>query len=462
MYIKIEGYLKMCTFILCLCIIYVGGIMYIQRQIENTIKEKLENYRKPLCILGARQVGKSTVVKYCLKDYKYVYINMFDTPGIREVFSEHKDLSVSRIITELQILLGQEIDTDTIIAIDEIQSSPVGLASLKSFNEDGKYKVIALGSNLGSFLLHKTNYSFPVGQYSKINMYPISFTEFLNATQNNFFLQQLKSSLANGNISDILHKRMLEFFDIYMSIGGMPEVVKAYLQGEDSNQLELIKEELVNGYLNDFGKYEFAIENAKALNVIYRSIPRFLNKDNQKFIFSEINYEYKQLVNSFKWLNSNNYVHLVPQINSQSLPLIANAKDSQFKLFANETSLVMKQANYKPLTVLKERDKIYYGFVMENYIATVLNKYQTIYTYRKERTEIDFMYENDNQLYAFEVKSGGNTRSKSLNALKNSNPDVIAVKLSRNNLRIDSISNIPLYAIDYVLEEDKLLELINN
>ncbi len=433
--------------------------MYITRDIEVSIKNSIENYSKPICLLGARQVGKSTTVKHCLQDYDYVYVNMFDTYGINTVFNENMDISVQRIVHSLELLVERKITNDTIIVLDEIQSNPSALASLKSFNEDGRYKIIALGSNFGSFLMQKSRYSFPVGQIYKLNMYPISFTEYLSATSNDFLLESFKDSIKAGKINEVLHDKLLMHFDKYISIGGMPEVVSTYISSEGVDDIEHIKGELVDGYLADFGKFEYAIDNTKALNIIYKSIPKFLNKDNQKFIFSEINYEFKQLKKSFKWLHDNNYVILVPQINSISLPLSGNEKESSFKLFGNETSLVLKQANYEPLKIIKEQDKVYYGFVMENYIATVMDKYQKIYTYRNRQTEIDFIYEMNSQVYAIEVKSGNNKRSKSLRILKERNEDVIAIKTSRANLYYGEVNSIPLYAIDYMLKHNLLNDL---
>lgn len=431
--------------------------MYIKRFIEDEILAYLDNYTKPICILGARQVGKSTVIKHCLKDTDSVYINLFDTPGADTIFS---DISVSGIISRMEVVLERKISTGCIIVIDEIQSIPAAVAAIKSFNEDNNYKLVVLGSNFGSFILNKSKYSFPVGQYKKIQMYPLSYFEFAHAYGKSFLCDTLLTQLNKGQVDDVLHQKHLDLFDKYIAIGGMPEVVKGFLSGLSLDELEAIKSNLIDGYLMDFGKYEFAIENTKALNVIYKSIPQFLNKDNQKFIFTEINYEYKQLVNSFKWLDDNNYIIKVAQINNINMPLIAQVKQSSFKLFNNEVSLLIKQANYDPFTIIRQQDKVYYGFVMENYIATVLSKYSEIYTYRKSSTEIDFMYENNNRIYALEVKSGNNTKAKSLRAFKDKHPHAYAIKLSRNNLSLGDITTIPLYAIDILLASKMLDQLV--
>ncbi|MFV0499330.1 MAG: AAA family ATPase, partial [Bacilli bacterium] len=206
--------------------------MYITREIEIEIKKSIENYSKPICILGARQVGKSTTVKHCIQDYDFVYVNMFDTYGINEVFNENSDVSVKRIVEGLELLLERRITNDTIIVMDEIQSNPSALASLKSFKEDGQYKVIALGSNFGSFLLKKSKYSFPVGQITKLNMYPKSISEYLTATGNDFLLEALKTSIEKFDISELLHDKLLSNFDKYIAIGGIPEVVSDYIRGE--------------------------------------------------------------------------------------------------------------------------------------------------------------------------------------------------------------------------------------
>lgn len=164
--------------------------MYISRNIENTIHEALNNYIKPIYILGARQIGKTTTVKYCLQETDHVCVNMFDTHNINDIWNENLDLSVDRIIGSLELLLSRNITQETVIIIDEIQSNAPALASLKSFKEDGRFKVIALGSNLGSFLLNKSRYSFPVGCITRIDMYPLSFQEFLIAKGEDFFIRE--------------------------------------------------------------------------------------------------------------------------------------------------------------------------------------------------------------------------------------------------------------------------------
>lgn len=427
--------------------------MYISRNIEKTIHEALENYIKPICILGARQIGKTTTVKYCLQGTDHVYVNMFDTHNINDIWNENLDLSVDRIIGSLELLLSRNITQDTVIILDEIQSNAPALASLKSFKEDGRFKVIALGSNLGSFLLNKSRYSFPVGCITRIDMYPLSFQEYLIAKGEDFLYEKLKDAINTKSINQLLHIKCLELFDLYTIVGGMPEIVKMHLQGSNFSQLNVEKSNICNDYRNDFGKYEYAIDNTKALNAIFQSIPNFLNKDNKKFIFSEVGYEYKQLRESFKWLLDNNYIIYVPQINSINLPLIGNQKESSFRLFSNETTLLLAQANYEPNILIKEQDKQYFGFVMENYIATVLSKYQKIYTYRKERTELDFLFEKNGKLYIFEVKSGSNKKAKSIISMKNKYNHSNAILLSRSELNINNdIKYIPLYLIDILLE----------
>lgn len=158
-------------------------------------------------------------------------------------------------------------------------------------------------------------------------MYPISYTEYLSATGNEFLLESLIHGLEEGEINPLLHQKLLAQFDQYITIGGMPEVVLSYIESGIVTELNQVKQDLVEGYLADFGKFEYAIDNTKALNVIYKAIPQFLNKDNQKFIFSEVNYEYKQLNNAFKWLHDNNYVIITPQINTINLPLVGNVRE---------------------------------------------------------------------------------------------------------------------------------------
>lgn len=433
--------------------------MYINRNIEKSIENELINYEKPICILGSRQVGKTTTIKHCLNNTDYIYVNMFDTQGINDIFNENLDISVDRIIFNLSIMFSREITLNTVIVLDEIQANPAAMASLKSFNENKKYKVIALGSNLGSFILQKSKFSFPVGQIKILNMYSISFSEFIKAKGERFLFDKLISGIKEKNIDRLIHLKMLELFDEFMIVGGMPEVVSKYIKSSDISKIEEIKDNLIVGYLNDFGKYELNNTSSKRLNVIYSSIGQFLNKDNQKFIFSEVKYEFKQLEKALIWMQSNNYLIITPIISSLNLPLSQHEKISSFKLFSSETSLLLRQSDYNPYEIIKQKDKIYYGFMMENYIATVLNKYNKVYNYRKNKLEIDFICAFNNKTYAFEVKSGNNTKSQSLKSLKNTTPDISAIKLSRNELSFGNIMNIPLYVID-ILFEEKLQEIL--
>lgn len=420
--------------------------MYIKREIEQDILYNLSNYSQPICILGAPQIGKTTVVKNTLSEMDYVYISCTDVDNIAEIFNSG---SVPQIINNLEVLFERIITKETIIVIDQIKVSDEVYKSLMYFKEDGNYKMILVATEIMS----SNDEEF----YIPLHMYPLSYIEFAIGIGKTFIFQKLIEELEFGYISDPLHNKHLEIFDLYMLIGGMPKVVKTYIENKDINELVNVKLSILDNYLADFTKDEL---RSKAISNTYNSIPYFLNKSNQKFMFSEISYEYKQLKTPIKRLEDNHYVIKVPQISTLNLPLNSNLKASSFKLFSSETSLVTSQAGYDLFKSIKYKDSVYYNLVLENYIATVLSKYYDIYTYKNAKTEIDFIYENNNNLYAYTVKVGNNPKAKSLMAFKDKHLNAYAIKLTRDNLKLGNISNIPLYAIDIILKTDSMDELM--
>lgn len=422
--------------------------MYLNRHIETTIRRELKNYTLPIVVSGTRQVGKSTTILHVLKDFDYIELNLHTDERLIEMF-EMKNKNIDNIINEIYILTGKAITDETVLFIDEIQISEQAFSCLKVFAEKANFRVIASGSNVGPVANNFESSLFPVGKFIEYHMYPLSFSEFLLAIDNEHLLKLLINGLIKFDISNNLHNLVMENFLIYLRIGGMPRVVCEYIANGD---YEKFQEMLIQNYMNDFSKYA-APKDVKYLRTIYDELETFLGEENQDFNASKIGLRTDLLRDTFDWISLSRTIIMCYKISDINLPL-SSSKSKKRKFFYNDTGLLVKKCNYDYDLVKKASDMRFYGVIMENYIATVLIKYQRkIFYFQKNKTEIDFIIDRKDYVLPIEVKSGNNLQAKSLNQfIKDYQPDV-AIKLTKNNIsRTDTIFNIPLYAIDLILE----------
>lgn len=430
--------------------------MNFERDIKNTLRNKIKAYRKPLLLLGARQVGKTTVAKELMNEFeKSVYINLELEPVISSFFNE--SLNISAIIKKLELMLNVTIDENSLIIIDEIQSNPRAITSLKYFAEDGRYKVLATGSYLGVTMFEAKS-SYPVGKVEQLFMYPLSFREFLLANSENMLAEYIEAYEFDSPFLEVAHTRLLELFDVYTQFGGYPEVVAMYLTtGITETQATL--SQLIAAYQNDLSKYADQKLTSR-LQKIYDNIPAMLASDNQKFRFTKVdNQGYKNLEYPIHWLTSSNLCNIVYRVESNVMPLSASIKDNSFKLLMNDTGLLMTNANYNPTNIINPQNKIYFGIIIEQYIGNVLAKYcPKLYYYHKNSTEIDYLIEHNMKVIPIEVKSGTNTMAKSLRVYNQKfNPDVM-LKVTRENYKQkDNLVTIPVYLFEEYLQ--KVLKL---
>lgn len=425
--------------------------MEFTRNIEEKIIKSLNKNYNPVLLLGARQVGKTTVAKKIARNYSnYFYTNLESDIDIANIFNGN--INIESIIQVLNISYNANITKDTLIIIDEIQNNPRAITALKYFSEQAKYKVLATGSNLGVTIFGKNN-SFPVGKVSTINMYPMSFDEFLVNSNNINISKYLKSIDINSQVDNLIHNKCLDLFDIYMNIGGMPEVVKIYLEGDNFKEKQ---KELLSNYKNDFVKYADNKLSSR-ITAIYENIDIMLNNDNQKFRITKIdNKTYRELENPLTWLYNASVVIPCYKISSINLPLRSNIKENNFKLFFHDIGFLLAQSEFDYNNILLHNSKIYNGFILENYIAIVTNKYQShLFYFEKNQSEIDFIVQINNQIVPIEVKSGTNTKAKALNAYINRYSPNLSIKVTRNNLNSSNgILNIPVYLFEYYLENN--------
>ncbi len=424
--------------------------MYIPRKLEEKVKKHLENYQLPIYISGARQVGKTTMIQRLTTSIDSVYINLFDEKQINDIFDVDNNLDAKTIITKIENIKLKSITPDTVLILDEIQVNPVAFSSLKALNEAKCCKVICSGSNVGPTLFSGMNRAFPVGQFIKFELSPLSYEEFLLATKNEFLLDRLIDGFANKELDINIHEKALELFDLYLEIGGLPKVVVSYIENLD---YKLIQRNLYNNYIDDFAKY--ANETSiKYLKSIYQAIPTNLGKENQTFTSSSTGYQAVQLKDSYEWLSLSRMAIFCYRVKNVSNPLQASIIPNKFKLFINDTGLLTNYIGYTPTKYDKQQDNIYLGQVCENYIATVVARHINQVTYFDNKIEVDFLFHQNAKLVALEVKASSNTKSKALASFINKYKPEHAYKLSRRNLEFSTYNHMPLYALDIILSNN--------
>lgn len=422
---------------------------------EELIKWKNSKDRKPLILKGARQVGKT----YILKDFgsKYydnvAYFNFDHDDGLASLFLNTKD--PKRIIEQLSLVNGKKINpVSTLIIFDEIQECPNALNSLKYFCEEAReYHVVCAGSLLG-IRLSKT--SFPVGKVDFLNLYPMTFSEFLIADDSENLVEVMRKTSEIVNIPKIFEDELIEKLKTYYIVGGMPEVVYSWVNDKDIEKVNKIQHNILSAYENDFSKHTDASE-ANKISLIWNGIPSQLSRENKKFVYQVVKEgararEYEGALN---WLNDANLITKCYLVNKCAFPLKAYYDLSAYKIYMNDVGLLRRMSNLDSSIILKENKLLeeFKGAFTENYVANVLNylfdEAPNYYTF--DRNEIDFVIQKNNKIIPIEVKSDKNTNHNSLTKYNTKNDNEISLRFSLNNLSKDGkIVNIPLYFIEYI------------
>ncbi|MCL5261018.1 MAG: ATP-binding protein [Gammaproteobacteria bacterium] len=425
-----------------------------KREILNQLNAWKEgDRRKPLLLMGARQVGKTYILKQFAKTayQNSIYINFEDTPGIKSVFE--KDLTPEVILKALTIIAEQEIiPGSTLIIFDEIQECPNALNSLKYFCETAnEYHICAAGSLLGVKLAHIKG--FPVGKVNFLHLYPLSFSEFLTAIK----ATQLQSFTTEIDkiepLSEFIHDKLLDYFKTYLYVGGMPEAVAEYVSSENFSKVREIQQDLLQAYNLDFAKHAPRNQIMK-INQVWQSIPSQLGKENKKFIFSKIakGARTKDFAEAIQWLIEAGLMLKVSQISTPKIPLDAYADPDCFKGYLLDVGLLGAMANISAKVLLQENQLLqeFRGSIVENYVAQELvhNHYGLYYWTSEGKAEIDFVFQNENIIYPLEVKSGTTNKKKSLRVYADKYAPHLLVRTSPMNLKKDGIIfNCPLYLI---------------
>lgn len=423
---------------------------------DKLIAWKDKPRRKPLILNGARQVGKTWLLKeFGNTQFENVaYVNLDDNPRMREQFE--LGYEIPRIISAIQFETGEIVtEGKTLIILDEIQACPKALTCLKYFCENAPdYDVAAAGSLLG-ITMHEGS-GYPVGKVDTLNLYPLNFREFLVASGN----QSLCDLLASGDAALInsFSSKFIPLLRQYYYVGGMPEAVSVFLENgllEDVREVQL---EILEGYERDISKHLSRAETEHAL-AAWRSIPSHLGRENKKFVFSHIasGARAKNYQSGITWLTQAGITSLVRRISKPGIPLCPYADDSAFKLFLVDVGLLGAMAQLDKSTVIggSEIFEEFKGSLTEQYVCQQLISDCCVdpYYWSAENSvgEIDFLVQRTNSVYAIEVKAEENLRAKSLRAFKDSHPNIKSLRFSLSGYREqDWMRNVPLYAMSNV------------
>ena len=422
--------------------------------LASLLKWKKSKTRKPLIIQGARQVGKTWLVKeFGRREYEQVaYINFESSDSLKSIFRE--DFDISRLITAFQIETGIKIRPDnTLIILDEIQEAERGITSLKYFCENApQYHIIAAGSLLGITMHQKT--SFPVGKVDFLTLYPMSFNEFLLALGQVQLYELLKSNdwlmITNFKAKLIGHLRH------YYFIGGMPEAVSSFISENDFDRVRTIQKSILSAYDHDFSKHAPA-EIVPRIKMLWQSIPSQLSKENKKFIYGVVKQggRAKEFELALAWMTDCGLVHKIQRISKAAVPLIAYQDTSAFKLFILDVGLLSAMGGLTKHTILMGNSIFseFKGALAEQFVLQHLKTRQDVQVFYwssdTSRGELDFVIQNNDRVIPIEVKAEENLKAKSLKSFFEKFNPTISVRTSMSDYRKEGwLVNVPLYAID--------------
>lgn len=416
--------------------------------IQNLLAWKSAPDRKPLVLKGARQVGKTWLMKEfgetCYE--QYVYFNFDEEEALGSIFKSNKN--PHRILELLSLISGEKILPEkTLIIFDEIQECPEALNALKYFKEKAnEYHIIAAGSLLGTLLAKPKSY--PVGMVNLLDIYPLTFDEFLEAVD--FPLYQYYCSIEKGqSIEDIFHNRLMETYELYLIIGGMPECVNSWITYKDPAKISRIQHELIEVYENDFSKHNGKVNSGRIL-MVFRSIASQLAKPNEKFMYGAVREggRARDFEEAIEWLVSAGMLNRVYNVSKPEHPLSAFDRLDCFKLFVFDTGLLKHMAGIDNSTILLKSNYQFKGPLTENYILQQLRGQFAVEPryYANANSEIDFILQYGTQIIPVEVKGGADRSAPSFKRFIDKYQPETALRFSgRGYLRNGAITNLPLY-----------------
>lgn len=422
---------------------------------SNLLEWKKNSIKTPLMIIGARQIGKTYIIKeFCQKEFeKNIYINLLDNPQIVDLFEQ--SIPTEEKFTKMQWILNTEIDLEkTIIFFDEIQLSEKLISNLKYFCESEKpFKIICAGSLLG-VKINRFHSSFPVGKVKMEYMYPMDFEEFLMATSYQGLIDEIyKCYNSSIPMTSALHEKLMGLYRMYLCVGGMPQAVQNIVD-VNQNIFDFDKDiirNIIESYLNDMNQYIFNNTEKSKIEAIYKSIPSQLGNVSNKFQYSKINSNARSrdYESAMQWLISSTMIYKCNLLKSIQIPPKAYADEEYFKLYLSDVGLLTSLLEIQYNDILLDNSFLYKGNIAENYVAAQLvrNGLSLYYWKSNSDAEIDFILYNEDGLIPIEVKASDNITSKSLNSyMKQYNPKY-AIRISSKNFGFENnIKSVPLYA----------------
>ena len=424
-----------------------------REKIEELKKWKNSETRKPLIIRGARQVGKTWLMKEFGEKYyqKCAYINFDDNSRMNKLFEE--DFDIDRIIQGLKIESGVNIEAEnTLIILDEIQETPKALKALKYFCENAReYHIISAGSLLGVAIHEGT--SFPVGKVDFLDLTPLSFFEFLEALGENELLKLLKNN--DFDMITVFETKLKEYLKIYYYVGGMPEVVNAYIEHKDLNETRKIQKKLLDAYEQDFSKHA-PTNIVPRIRQLWNNIPTQLAKENKKFIYGLIREgaRAREYEIALSWLIDCGLIYQVNRVNTAKIPLSAYQDFNAFKLYLLDVGLLTAMAGVDAKTLLEGNEVFqeFKGSLTEQYVLCQIKECTNLDTFYWSSgtgtAEIDFITQIGGNNVPIEVKANENLQSKSLKSFVQKYNTKINIRTSMSSYRKeDWLINIPLYSI---------------
>lgn len=417
---------------------------------EKLVAWKSSDERKPMVLKGARQVGKTWLMKEFGKNYykSFVYFNFDEEDELKSIFETNKN--PQRIIELLSMIAGEKIHPlDTLVIFDEVQECPEALNALKYFKEKAnEYHVIAAGSLLGTLLAKPKSY--PVGMVNLLDIFPLTFEEFLGVTDAPLFTYY-EGIHKEQQIEEIFHNRLLEAYNNYLIIGGMPECVSSWLKHKDPAKIAQIQRELIEVYENDFSKHNGKVNSGRIL-MVFRSIVTQLAKSNEKFMYGAVREgaRARDFEEAIEWLVSAGMLNRIYNVSKLEHPLSAFDKLDQFKLFLFDTGLLKQMAGIDNSAILLKSTYQFKGPLTENYVLQQLRgQFDVMPRYFSSRNgEIDFVLQYGMDIIPVETKGGEDKSALTFKKYVADNHPQYAVRFSKMGYRKDgNITNIPLYLV---------------
>ena len=445
-FFSVDNLRKMCY---TMCNHFERMVIALKRKaIQILINWKSSDDRKPMVLKGARQVGKTWLMKEFGKSCynSSVYFNFDEEEQLKSIFETNKN--PHRIIELLSMIAGKKIiPGETLIIFDEIQECPEALNSLKYFKEKAnEYHVIAAGSLLGTLLAGPKSY--PVGMVNLLDVFPLGFDEFLEAVDPALF-SFYESIQKEQQIEEIFHNRLLEAYNNYLIIGGMPECVASWVQHKDPARISQIQRELIEIYENDFSKHNGKVNSGRIL-MVFRSIVAQLAKPNEKFMYGAVREggRARDFEEAIEWLVSAGMLNRVYNVSKMEHPLPAFDKLDQFKLFVFDTGLLKHMAGIDNSAILLKSDYQFKGPLTENFVLQQLRGQFEVEPryYSDKNSEIDFVLQYHTEIIPVEAKSGEDKSAPSFKKYISEHHPAHAIRFSKRGYKKDGyITNLPLY-----------------